>query len=468
MIGAEIDWQRWFLFAVLGLPLLVWLVAGRDDSLRAVAVLAIVMFIQDTFVSRRYLLISVGPSLIVCYVAAMGLYLQRQRLPALRRAGVLWLLFVAAAAIAVIVGSVGTGLILLNLNKLQEYYLEGLLFFVFGMMVVDDDEELRRFFFWFSLVIVLGTALFHLFELLTGWRPSMIVQSVEQTGKGEGKLATPGGVFPNPNSLGSLYVMTIPVMLVQLLPGNLRGWRRQAMAAAFVIAGISMLMARHRGGLLFLPLVCGLALFLSGFSLARVVGGGVAVALLGALTWFAAGVVLPEFREGTVVQLAEEGLETNRLQTWWAFTKMAVDHPLGLGLDADTVKAIHHLYGTTLTSAHNIFIDRAVRTGILGFVAFLALVGHILLRNLRSLRGARADRSRYFALLYAVLPLVGYLAAGITEPIYDNGTKLTHLFWFLCGLSYAACARSDAAAPARARPPLRGWRAFDPPRLEHG
>jgi hypothetical protein len=52
------------------------------------------------------------------------------------------------------------------------------------------------------------------------------------------------------------------------------------------------------------------------------------------------------------------------------------------------------------------------------------------------------------------------MAAGMVEPIYDNGSKINQMFWCLCGLSYAASARALFSAPAAA--PAAGTRGWKP------
>jgi O-antigen ligase len=416
MAGVDIDWLRWFVFAVLGLPLLVWLVATRNGPLRVIAVLAVVIFVQDTFVWRRYIVaVGVGPALILCYVAVMGLYLQQGRFARLGVAGALWGMFLAAALIGVIVGSVGTGLLFFNINLFQEFYLEGLLFFVLGMMALRDDDEVLRFFFWYALVIGFGVTVLHMFELLTGWRPATVQLAYSQGLAGEGKIVNPGGVFPNPNTLGSYYVMTIPVVLLQVLRGGFGGWRRAALGVALVLMTMSLGLTTARGGMLFTTLVCGYGLVLAGFSVGRVVGAGAALAALVAAAWLSAGVLVPEVRERITLQLEEEGLKTGRFDTWMTFATIAVENPLGLGLEATTIKAVSKLHGTTLGSAHNTFIDRAVKTGVFGLFAFLALIGHVVMRNLRALQRSRHDPTKHRALVYLLLPIVGFMAAGMVS-----------------------------------------------------
>ena len=229
---------------------------------------------------------------------------------------------------------------------------------------------------------------------------------------------------------------------------------------------MSLLLTSARGGMIFTTLLCGLALLLVGFSIFRVLSAGFALALVLGVSWLAASRLFPDFFHRITDQLQEEGLQTNRFRTFLTFAQMALDHPLGLGLDLDTVLAVRAQYGTNLGSAHNIYIDRAVQSGIFGLITFLALTGHIVLTNVRAIRLPKLDPERRRALTYVLLPVLGFLAAGMVEPVYDIGCKLTLLFWFVCGLSYTASKRAlteFSARPAAAAAPR--WEPLRPPRL---
>jgi O-antigen ligase len=221
-----------------------------------------------------------------------------------------------------------------------------------------------------------------------------------------------------------------------------------------------------RGGFLFTVLLAGVALLLSGISIGRILGAGLAVSLLLGVVWLLAALLLPEFFERITEQYAEEGLETNRFKTFAVFTRIAFDNPFGLGLHPENLKPLKMTYGIKLASAHNTFIDMAVKMGILGLLAFLALLGHILARNLRALLLSRATPERYRALSYLFLYVIGFAAAGIVEPIYDSGSKLPHMLWIISGISYAASMRALAPLPEPAA--RSAWKPVAAGRVEHG
>ena len=82
----EIVWSRWAIYLLAGPPILFWLFFVRDNVLRLAAVLFVLVFIQDSFVQRRFVwAISFGPSTIVVYVALLSLIVQRGRLPSFSR-----------------------------------------------------------------------------------------------------------------------------------------------------------------------------------------------------------------------------------------------------------------------------------------------------------------------------------------------------------------------------------------------
>jgi hypothetical protein len=82
----------------------------------------------------------------------------------------------------------------------------------------------------------------------------------------------------------------------------------------------------------------------------------------------------------------------------------------------------------------------ALEVGIHGLLAFLALMGYLLARNVRALRVVSRDPEKRRALTYCILPILGFLFGGFVEPIYHNSNKIGQLFWVFCGVSFAASA----------------------------
>ena len=438
----EINWTRWFMYLIVGVPALAWLLFTRDNVLRVLAVLGILMFAEGIFAWRRHFFgVGVGPSVAFVYVALVGLYLQRGRFPALGAQGFLWALFLFAALIGLMLGSFGTGLLLFNVKSFQEYFLEGALFFLVGVMAFDRDEDVIRFLYRFVVVIGGGVAAFHMIFIVTGWQPAHL----EHAAMRKGYDLFVGGIFSNPNSQADFWVMTLPMTLLFFLRGGFRGARRLLLAGLLMVMTVSLLLSAARGGILFTIVMLGAAFLLSGEGLGRT---GL-IALIGALTVGIAVLVgvyaLPELFAAMFEQLETEGLETSRFRTWAQFLRMLFDHPFGVGLHPENILRVGAQYGTRMAGAHNIYLTLAVMTGFLGIFAFLGLVGSVLLRIWRALRESQDPQTRQAA-MYLFLAVGGFLLGGTVEPIYTSGYTLHQLFWLLVGLSLATSQRALAVA----------------------
>jgi len=441
----DVSYARWLVYLIVGVPALTWLFTTRNNTLRLLAVAGILILVQEVFTSRRQFLgISVGPSVAFAYVALIGLYFQRGRFPSLGVQGVLWAGFLFSALIGLILGSFGTGSLFRNILLFQEHYFEGAIFFLVGMMALDRDEEVNRFLYGFVVLICGGVAVLHLVFLITGWHPAAAEQIVTRSA---GDYTQFGGViFLNPNTQADFYAMTLPMALLFFLGRRSSVPRRFLLGAILMAMTVSLLLQAARGGLLATIVMAGIALLLSGEPLGRTVVAAVAgvFAIGGAIL---AGIyILPETFEAMFAHLSQEGLETERFWAWSGFLRMLADHPFGIGLIPENILATGGRYGTgTLANAHSIYLNIAVKTGILGLIAFLALVGSVVMRNWRVLRAAQDPETRQAA-LYLLLALGGFLLAGTLEPIYTNGYKLNQLFWLLAGLSLATSQRALATA----------------------
>jgi hypothetical protein len=58
--------------------------------------------------------------------------------------------------------------------------------------------------------------------------------------------------------------------------------------------------------------------------------------------------------------------------------------------------------------------------------------------------------------MYPLIAVVGFLAAGVVEPIYALAPKLNQFLWLLAGIGAAASARVLAGAEALARDEIAG------------
>jgi O-antigen ligase len=112
---------------------------------------------------------------------------------------------------------------------------------------------------------------------------------------------------------------------------------------------------------------------------------------------------------------------------------------------------VHEEYGTDqlLTkqrTVDNFWLHLGVEGGLLGFAAFLAMIGAAVLAPIRALRGAVGSR---FAVPAGVVSGVAVLCVATVTTMLLEGNTVAFLFWFLLGIgstSAGTVARTDAPA----------------------
>lgn len=434
-----IDWVRWLFYFLGGIPVLIWLFAVRDRALRLLAVLAISFFVQDLFAGRRYFwAFSLSPALAGAYVGLLAVLVERRRLPQPGIYGVIWAGLLFAALVGVTLGSRG-GLLAVNVKYFQLGYLDGLIFFFFGLMALQTSREFQRFWEGF-IVITLLTAMLHLFSVATGYqfRGSYTMAA--------GNVVY-GGVFDNNNTLGSFYAMAIPPVLSLVMTRTLSA-RMQAIGyVTIALAAGSMILTGCRTAYLFAPILAGVALVRAGVAPGRAVATGVLGVVLVAIGFLLMTWLTPEVWQRVSADLAEEGTRTERFHTFAGFLRLMLDHPFGIGLSPENARGLIERYTFRgILSSHNIYIDMAVQIGVIGMIVFLWLAWMLLRTNRHAMKRSDDPAERQ-GLFCVYLALLGYYAVGIFQPIYTASVtvKMNNLFWLLAGLNVAAVNRVLAA-----------------------
>ena len=450
MPGTEgaIDWTRWAVYLLLGPPLLLWLFFARDNVRRLLAVLFVLVFIQDSFVNRRFVwAISFGPATIMVYVALLSLLVKRGRLPNLAPYGGAWVALLFFASFGALAGAVG-GYPFENFYALQRLFLEAFLFFLTGYLVFRSDADLQRFFRAFVWV-GLGVAAAHLFALVTGYHfRDHRVRSME----GGGALRY-GGLFDNPNSMGDFYAMAIPVALLLAVRGGRGASQRFFAAAAVPVMLASLFLTASRGGMLATFTVVSIAFLWSRVGIGRTLVVVAVSSLLVAASYLVLSTALSEYFTVILDYLKEGGLETPRTRIWPCYLGIILRHPLGLGFAPESIVPLTAQCGLRWTTAHNIYLDMAAQSGLGSLIAFLTLVGALLRNTARAVARAIGAQQRLLLTL-CFLPPAGFLIGGFFEPTFINSSKLNHVFWLFVGVGAAASTR--VLAEAREREAERG------------
>jgi O-antigen ligase len=447
----DINLFRWAIYFVFGIPFVAWIFLTRNNALRVLAVLSVLICVQETFVARRYIwAIGIGPSNITAYVALMACLMRNGLQADYRGVFAAWGAFILSAFLGLLIGSIGSPYLVQNYLKFQEFYVEGFLWFLLGLAAFRRADELHQFLVGLvALGIVMAAA--HLFCIATGYNfpnypLSLRISQGQLTNLGNGAL------FTNVNSMANAAAPLIALALMFALARRETRLVRLMAVGCLLMLLASLLLTNSRGGYLVTSLLLLLALYWSGRGLGRT-----ALAVVASLTIVGIGVAgtalfLPDLFDETIEILQGQGLATPRPLIWLGYLHLIPAHPFGVGLDELNVRPLIPVYQLYSELAHNIYLDLAARVGLPGLFAFLVLVGIVVARNLRAMRLARDPAQRWFlACLFFLVS--SFLVGGFFEPIYQNSLKLVHMFWLYSGISLCMSTRIVTESRLSARSP---------------
>jgi len=137
---------------------------------------------------------------------------------------------------------------------------------------------------------------------------------------------------------------------------------------------------------------------------------------------------------------------SERYEMWRFWIERIPEHPwLGIGFGYDlpmlTFRSIKpaHWFGLMFAHAHNLFIDIAVRQGLLGLAVFVAAIASLCRIFWRALRGAE---HRLALVGIAGLSLIaGVLSKNLTDDFFTRGPLFN--FWLLIGLLLGVLRTAD-------------------------
>ncbi len=234
-------------------------------------------------------------------------------------------------------------------------------------------------------VLVWGLIVAGVAEALTGYGQWVLASGALGTNGGDIRVF---GTFAQPNPYAGYLNFALPLAVALVLFGTDARERWVAGAASVLILGAEVL-AGSRGGLLGI-VAAALVLVVVGWRHERLAA---LAALIGApvllVAWVAhviptrvQNALLAQFRVGGVSvcgDVTSANFSTvERVAHWVAGLRMFQAHPL-LGVGAGNYDAAYARYACadwpeSLGHAHNYYINAAAETGILGLLAFLALV----------------------------------------------------------------------------------------------
>ncbi len=165
------------------------------------------------------------------------------------------------------------------------------------------------------------------------------------------------GIFNDPNDLGMLFVMCLPMAFYLSARGGWMGLKRLFWWTAIVLLVWGCYLTNSRGTLLALVAMLGVYVWRTrGMFLAGLLGVGALSGLM----------MLPSRMQE--MDVSEESA-MGRVESWYEGIQMFTGSPL-FGIGAGGYSDLHEL------TAHNSFVLVLAETGIIGFTVWLAIVGY--------------------------------------------------------------------------------------------
>jgi len=338
------------------------------------------------------------------------------------------------------------------------------LLFAAAALAVRETRDLR----WLLLAVFAAGAGTAIYALVQKADLDPFEEHFRNTGR-------PSATVGQANAFGA-YLVAVLGASGFLFLSTRRRWQQSLLAAGALLMLFALLFTQSRAALIALISVAVMgamagALWWRFYRLGRrpqprqlaiTAAGGVGVALmvvvLGAAVFVTAGPGQAAAGRFQDVGQSQDESVGGRLSLWRMAARMTVDRPiLGHGQDAFTFLFAEYRdrpdypgIGTSSLapeSAHNLFLDLASGTGVLGLLAFLALIGAVLwYGGRRMLEGDDAQlRLALFALCAGV---IGYLLALF---FYFSEAMTTWLLWLLLG-AIAGLLAERSAAPRLALP----------------
>jgi len=218
---------------------------------------------------------------------------------------------------------------------------------------------------------------------------------------------------------------------------------RRLVVVCFVLTTLCVLASLSRGGII--GIVVGIAL-LAMLNLRRTVmvllrrkwllliTGVSFVVLMSVVIPAEARYFAVERLQGTYLQ--EELQRMNRLDLWRASWDMFIDHPLlGVGLGNTILLEQYYKYGWAIQIPHNTPLEVLTETGILGFLAYIWLIGSIFGTGWKSMKRA-IGRQRILLMGLLLAFVVAFVQSQFLSAQYEPA--LWGLWGVLLGTAWRA------------------------------
>jgi putative inorganic carbon (hco3(-)) transporter len=152
-------------------------------------------------------------------------------------------------------------------------------------------------------------------------------------------------------------------------------------------------------------------------------------------------VVSPSFqhRVASIFSMREDSSNAFRLNVYHSAWRMFMDNWLvGIGPGNTTFKLVYGLYmvpGFTALSAYSVPLEIAVEQGVLGFIAFLAIVLTSLVRGLLSMDNAKYALEHKLFAMALLVGMMGSLMYGMFDTIWYRPSVNLGFWWLIACIS---------------------------------
>jgi O-antigen ligase len=273
-----------------------------------------------------------------------------------------------------------------------------------------------------------------------------------------GNVRYPGSTLGNSNFAGGFFAIALPCAVACAVRATDKRMR-YAWCAGVVTVGAGLWASSSRGGMIAAAV---------GLALAAVAGRDAIAPRLRPLTYIAgaAAVLLLAVGVGVIVRAGDEvprsDLDVLRSESararhyeWDAALGGIMDRPL-FGNGPDSFAVVYPLERSTEDGAsagdaradkpHNVFLERASDTGVVGLAAYLAVVGMVVAGAWRRARSCKGTE------LVVLVGFVGALGAYLTQALFSiDVPALAWAGWLVLG-ALVACSDPAIVAARAAKP----------------
>jgi O-antigen ligase len=257
----------------------------------------------------------------------------------------------------------------------------------------------------------------------------------------------------HPNLLAAYLAMVIPLTATRLLAATRRVWA----GALLALQGTCLVLTYSRAG--WLAAMAGLAVmgiaWLWASGQRRAAGLLVAAGLAGLAVLFVLSLLpplpgsAPHMLQNLTNMFRWKGATAQiRLLGWWATLDAIAERPwlgygpatFGIVLEWFLPPKLAPFGGAAALGGrpHDVFLEVAVESGLLGLTCYLAMLGAILLSLVKPMRAGESDRR------WIQAAVLGSLAANLTTYLFSFESAATLvLFWSLAGMAQRRPPRSD-------------------------